>query len=424
MHRILMILASCASLTIATSGAARATEVAIACSGLGAELTLCKHGVEGWEKATGNTAKIVTTPSSATARLALYSQLLAAHSDAVDVFQIDIVWPGLLGPDMIDLRKYVPQSETAGDFPRIVEADTWHGKLVALPWFTNAGVLYYRKDLLHKYGLKPPATWQELSQDAAIIQKGERAAGNARFWGYVFQGKAYEGLTCDALEWVASFGGGTFVASDGKVTADNPKAVSAIAWAASTVGKIAPEGVLNYEEEDARGVFQSGNAAFMRNWPYAWALAQSAESPIRGKVGVEPLPSGTSDGPHVGALGGENLAVSRFSRHPDVAASLARFMTSEAEQKYRAIHGSFNPTISALYHDPEVLKADPFFGTLLPTFEGAVARPSTVTGRLYNRASAAIFDAVHAALAGSVTAKAAMQRLQAQLERISNHGKW
>lgn len=424
MLRTLMTFIISAGLLVGARGVARATQIAIACSGLGNELALCKHGVEGWEKETGNSAKVVTVPDSATARLALFQQLLAAHSDAVDVFQIDVVWPGLLGPDMIDLRKYVPESVVQADFPRIIEADTWHGKLVALPWFTNAGVLYYRKDLLQKYGLKPPETWQELSRDAAIIQKGEREAGHSRFWGYVFQGKAYEGLTCDALEWVASFGGGTFIAPDGKITADNPNAVKAIAWAASTVGKIAPEGVLNYEEEDARGVFQSGNAAFMRNWPYAWALAQSPGSPVRGKVGVERLPSGTQGGPHVGALGGENLAVSRFSRHQKVAASLVRFMTSYAEQKYRAIHGSFNPTIPALYHDPEVLKANPFFGTLLPTFEGALPRPSSVSGHLYSRASAAIFDSVHAALAGSLSAKAAMQQLQRELERISDHGQW
>ncbi|HTU52765.1 MAG TPA: ABC transporter substrate-binding protein [Acetobacteraceae bacterium] len=424
MQRIRTICLLCIGLLIGLGGVARAAEIAIACSGLGEELALCKHGVQAWEKATGNTVKIVTTPNSATARLALYEQLLAAGSHAIDVFQVDIVWTGILGPDMIDLGKYVPHSVIAADFPRIVEADMWHGRLVSLPWFTNAGVLYYRRDLLAKYGLTPPQTWEQLGREAAIIQKRQREAGDSRFWGYVFQGQAYEGLTCDALEWVASYGGGTFVAPDGKITADNPNALKAIAWAASTVGTIAPEGVLNYEEEDARGVFQSGNAAFMRNWPYAWALAQSPGSPVRDKVGVEPLPSGTVGGPHVGALGGGNLAVSRFSRHPAEAASLARFMTSYAEQKYRAIHGSFNPTIPALYHDPEVLKASPFFGTLLPTFEGAVARPSAVTGRLYNRAAAAIFDSVHAALAGSLSPRAAVAQMARELERISDNGRW
>ena len=424
MQRILMIGVVCCGLLIGRSGVSGAAEVAIACSALGQELELCKQGAQAWEKQTGNTAKVVPTPNSATDRLALYQQLLAAGSNAVDVFQIDITWAGTLGSYMIDLRKYVSNSELAANFPRIVEADTWHGNLVALPWFTDAGILYYRKDLLRKYNLQSPQTWEQLSQEASIIQAGERKAGNSRFWGYVFQGKAYEGLTCDALEWVASYGGGTFVAPDGKVTADNPNAVKAIAWAASTVGKIAPEGVLNYEEEDARGVFQSGNAAFMRNWPYAWALVQSGGSAVHGKVDVEPLPSGTAGGPHVATLGGWNLAVSRFSQHPAEAVSLARFMTSYEEQRYRAIHGSFNPTIPALYHDPDVLKADPFYGRLFPTIENALARPSSVTGRLYARASATIFDSVHSALSGTMTAQPAMADMARRLRQISRGGRW
>jgi trehalose/maltose transport system substrate-binding protein len=108
--------------------------------------------------------------------------------------------------------------------------------------------------------------------------------------GFVYQAAAYEGLTCDALEWIDSFRGGTIVDPDCRVTDDNPKAVEALTWAASTVGTIAPEGVLSYMEEESRGVFQSGNAVFMRNWPYAWALAQAEDSPIRGKVGTAALP--------------------------------------------------------------------------------------------------------------------------------------
>jgi trehalose/maltose transport system substrate-binding protein len=424
MQRILMVGLVCCAVLIGATRVSNAAEVAIACSALGQELELCKQGAQAWAKQTGNTAKVVPTPNSATDRLALYQQLLAAGSGAVDVFQIDITWAGTLGSYMIDLRKYVQNSDLAANFPRIVEADTWHGKLVALPWFTDAGILYYRKDLLDKYHLQPPQTWEQLSHDASVIQAGERKAGNSRFWGYVFQGKAYEGLTCDALEWVASYGGGTFIAQDGKVTADNPNAVKAIAWAASTVGKIAPEGVLNYEEEDARGVFQSGNAAFMRNWPYAWALVQSEGSAVHGKVEVEPLPSGTAGGSHVATLGGWNLAVSRFSQHEAEAVSLARFMTSYAEQRYRAIHGSFNPTIPALYRDPDVLKADPFYGRLFPTIENALARPSSVTGRLYARASAAIFDSVHSALSGTQSPQAAMTDMARRLHQMSRGGRW
>ena len=157
---------------------------------------------------------------------------------------------------------------------------------------------------------------------------GEHAAGNDKMRGFVFQAKAYEGLTCDALEWVNSFGGGTIVDDKGKITINNPKAAAALDLAASWVGKIAPEGVLNYAEEESRGVFQSGNAVFMRNWPYAWALGNAPDSAIKGKIGVSALPMGGADGKHAAALGGWQLAVSKYSANPDAAADLVKYLTS------------------------------------------------------------------------------------------------
>src|SRR5690606_36031484 len=143
--------------------------------------------------------------------------------------------------------------------------------------------------LLEEYGQKVPETWAELTEAAQIVQDGERQKGNDKMWGIVFQGKAYEGLTCNALEWIDSFGGGTIVNADGDITVNNPKAAEALTLAAAWIGKIAPDGVLNYSEEEARGVFQSGNAVFMRHWAYAWALGNSEDSPVKGKIGVAAL---------------------------------------------------------------------------------------------------------------------------------------
>lgn len=243
-------------------------------------------------------------------------------------------------------------------------------------------------------------------------------------WGFVYQAAAYEGLTCDALEWIDSFRGGTIVDAEGKITVNNPKAIEALTWAASTVGTIAPEGVLSYMEEESRGVFQSGNAVFMRNWPYAWALSQAEDSPIRGKVGTAALPKGGPDGKHTGTLGGWQLAVSKYSRNPEVAADLVRYLTSYEEQKRRAIKGSYNPTIDALYRDEEVLAAVPFFGTLYDTFVDAVARPSRVTGAKYNQVSAEFYNAVHDVLSGRSDAATALARLERKLQRLSRGGRW
>jgi len=234
-------------------------------------------------------------------------------------------------------------------------------------------------------------------------------------------------LSCNAIEWVASFGGGTLVDADGRITINNAAAARALDTAASWIGTIAPVGVLNYGEEDARGVFQNGQALFMRSWPYAWAAAQSADSAIRGKVGVAPLPRGTvgragKDGPgeprHAGTLGGWQLAVSRYSHHPEAAASLVIHMTSAAVQKDRAIHGSFNPSRPALYKDPEVIAANQFMASLFTMLDSAVARPSGLAGVKYPALSLAFWDATHDVLSKKTTGEAAVRKLEGKLKLI------
>jgi trehalose/maltose transport system substrate-binding protein len=407
----------------AAPGAQSAT-ISISCGAVGLELEICQEGAEAWAEATGNQVNVISTPNSATERLALYQQILAANSADIDVFQIDVIWPGILGNHFIDLAEHIDQEIIDQHFETIIQNNTVDGRLVALPWFTDAGLLYYRADLLEKYGKQPPTTWQELTETAREIQEGERAEGDDRILGFVFQAKAYEGLTCDALEWIDSFGGGQIIAEDGSITINNDRAAAALELAASWIGDIAPEGVLNYAEEESRGVFQSGNAVFMRNWPYAWALGNAPDSPIAGKIGVSQLPKGGEDGKHTGVLGGWQLAVSKYSQNAELAVDLVRHLTSPEEQKRRAIKGSYNPTIGSLYQDPEVLEASPFFGELYDTFTNAVARPSEVTGDKYNQVSSEFFNAVHAVLSGKTDAASSLAALERSLDRLSRGGRW
>lgn len=406
-----------ASLASAT-GSAQAAELTISCGAVGAELTLCQEGVRAWEEKTGHSVDVVSTPNSSTERLSLYQQILSANSSDIDVMQIDVVWPGLLANHLLDLREVLGEDAAAGHFDTIVTNNTIDDRLVAMPWFTDAGVLYYREDLLEKHGHEVPTNWQALTDTARDIQNAEREAGNDRMQGFVFQGRAYEGLTVNALEWVASFGGGTVVDNEGEVTINNERAAQALDLAASWIGDISPEGVLNYTEEEARGVFQGGNAVFMRNWPYAWSLAQSDDSDVRGKVGVVQLPAGGEEGQSAAGLGGWNLAVSRYSEHPDIAADLVAYLTGEEEQKRRAIQASYNPTIDSLYQDQEVLDAVPFFGTLYDTFTNAVARPSAPTGDAYGRVSNAFFSTSHDVLSGTKDGAQAVADLEGELLRL------
>jgi trehalose/maltose transport system substrate-binding protein len=290
--------------------------------------------------------------------------------------------------------------------------------------FTDAGLLYYRSDLLEKHGESVPETWEALTATAEKIQQAEREAGNDKFWGFVWQGRAYEGLTCDALEWVASHNGGTIVELDGKISINNPQAATAIAQAKGWVDGISPPGVLNYSEEEARGVFQSGNAMFMRNWPYAWSLSQTADSPVNGKVGTAPLPKGGDDGRHAATLGGWQLSVSNYSENQEAAVQLALHLASEEVQKLRAVDLSLLPTIESMYEDPDILNANPFFGDMKAVLASAVARPSTVTGPRYNQLSSEFFNAVFTVLSGTKTAEQSLAELETKLNRLGRGGKW
>ena len=346
--------------------------------------------------------------------------MLAGGGTSIDVFQIDVTWPGILAPHLIDLRPY-SQGAEARHFPAIVENNTVDGRLVAMPIYTDAGLLFYRSDLLEKHGRPVPRSWEEMEETARLIQQREHAAGNTQLWGYVFQGRAYEGLTVNALEWIASSGGGTLVDAEGRIDADTEGARLALARAARWMGSIAPQGALTYTEEEARGLFQSGQAVFMRNWPYAWALAQGEDSPVRGRTGIASLPRADQGEPS-GVLGGWNLGVSRYSRHPAEAASLVMWLAGPEEQKRRAVRAAYNPTLPALYEDAEIIAANPFFRTLYSSFENAVARPSRPTGSKYNRVSNAIWTRVHAVLSQRMQAGAALTALEGDLRRISRRG--
>lgn len=401
--------------------AADAATVTVSCGAQGQEFEICKADVDAWAKKTGHTVRLYTPPASTTDMLAQFRQMFAAKSTDLDVLLVDVIWPGIIKDHLTDLGKYSKGVEKE-HFPAIIANNTVDGKLLAMPLYTDAGLLYYRKDLLDKYKLKVPATWEELAAAAKKIQDGERGAGNKDFQGLVFQAKAYEGLTCDAVEWLASFGGGSIVDAGGKVTVNNPKAVLALKTAASWIGSITPSGVLNYGEDEARGVFQSGKAAFMRNWPYAWSLAEGADSPVKGRIGVAPLPKGGADGRHAGTLGGWQLAVSKYSKTPDAAADLVMYLTSKEVQKKRAIVGSFKPTILSLYQDKEVMAANPFFASLLDVFANSVPRPSTVTGAKYPAVSEAFWNATHDVLAGKASAEDALKRLEGRLNQIKRGG--
>ena len=379
-----------------------------------------------WEEAaiakftevTGITVEFVPGEQNATDRLQNYRQQFAAQSADLDVYQIDVIWPGIIAPFAVDLTEAF--SATVGDYiPAIIQNNTVDGKLVAIPWYTDAGLLYYRTDLMEKYGLTAPTTWADLTTSAQTIQDGERAS-NPNFIGFAWQGKAYEGLTCNGLEWQVANGGGTIIDPDGTVTINNEQAIAAFERAAGWVGTITPQAVVNWEEVDTLNNFIAGNVAIARNWPYMYAASSDVGSAVSGNVGVTGLPAG--DGPDArpaDTLGGWNMFVSSFSTKQDAAIEFAKFMASAGVQRSFAIERSHTPTIVSVYDDPDVATAQPFISELRPIFEnGAVARPSTAAGENYGEVSAAYFQQLNAVLAGSISASEAVSRMESDIEGI------
>lgn len=359
----------------------------------------------------------VPGPASTTDLQSNYLTMFEAQSGDIDVLRVDVIWPGILAENLVDLMPYFSDEELAAQFPGYIQNNTIGDEMVAIAFRLGAGMLYYRTDLLAEYGYDaPPATWTELEEMAEVIQAGERAKGNTEFWGFVWQGNDYEGLTCNALEWQVSEGGGPVVTPDGEITVNNGSAIDAFERAASWVGTISPPGVVGYAEEDARAVWHTGNAAFMRNWPYAYSTTLESEA-IADAFGVTSLPAGAS-GDYAAAMGGWSIGVNRYSENVEAAVAFAKHFASYQEQKRRAIENAINPTIAALYQDEDVIEAVPFFAGLDAVFQGATPRPSTVTGTDYNRVSSLYSAAVHSVLTGEEDAATAMTLLELDLQAL------
>jgi len=370
--------------------------------------------LELFTKQTGTPVQVLPAPEAAVEQLATWRKLLESGAEVPDVYAVDTIWPGILADGLIDLKQYVSAEGIAEHFPKLIANYTVNGKLVALPYNVSAGTLFYRVDLLREYGYRaPPETWQELETMARRIQGGERAKGNKDFWGFVWEGAPSEALTCNALEWQASEGGGTILDESGHVTVDNSGTIRAWSKAASWVGSISPPGATAYKEWDAFNIWQAGNAAFMRNWTGNYVQARAENSPTRDRFNIAPLPRGSAG--TAATLGGKGFGVSRYSRHPREAAMLVRFLCGRDEQARRCLKSAEAPSIPALYKDADVLAANPYFSRVHRLFERVTLRPSVPAGKMYPEVSRAYFEAVHSVLSKRQSAEEAARDLQRQL---------
>src|SRR6266699_1662606 len=343
--------------------------------------------------------------------LTILTTMLRARSSAYDVFPMDIIWPPEFGANgwTVPLDDKWPASDRANYLPGPLKGCTYNGKLWAAPYFTDVGVIYYRTDIIKT----PPNTWDDL------VSMAKATSPSKTKFGYLWQGAQYEGLVCNFVEVLYGYGGNVLDPNNPKsVTVNSPQGTQALTEMVSWVGTISPTAVTTYKEEDCRSSWQDGDAAFMRNWPYAFSLGNDPKtSKIAGKFDIHPLLYGGSNTTGHSNIGGWQYGINAFSKNPDAAWKFVQFMISPPSQKTIAVKLSLFATLKSIYTDPDVLKVAPFFSKMQPVFQTALPRP---VSPFYPDISNAIQLRVHNALTKQTSPTAALSALQSDLQAIVN----
>ncbi len=338
-----------------------------------------------------------------------YTTYLSARETSIDVYSLDVIWTAEFAranwivplPDgLID-----PDAFLSGP----MESVTWEGTRYAVPWFTDAGLLYYRIDLLADAGLDVPVTWDEFTAACAAATPDEGM-------GFVWQGARYEGLICNFLEFL--WGRGGSLDRDHLVSSPD-RAASEIAGTIDfmrslTETGVSPASVLTYKEEDSRRIYTEGQALFLRNWPYVWSFAEGEESKVAGTVGIAPLPHAAGETSY-STIGGWNIALSAYSEHPDEALEFISFITGTHSLKKRAIEGGYLPTRIATYADEDVLTANPYYASFFEVFKNTKSRPRSPH---YPQLSDVVQDKVHRALSGEIDSETAARDIVSELTEL------
>ncbi len=336
--------------------------------------------IANFEKANPDiTVNLIQGPHSTNARQQMFMTASMAHTSPYDLVWADIIWiPPLAAQGwLLPIDKYVDvQKLYAQNFRATVDGSIWKGHIYRVPVMSDAGLIYYRKDLLKKAGIKPPRTYKELFEAAQKLQDPSKG-----LWGFIYQGAQYEGLDCFYLEWLWGNGGYYYDPVTRKVGIDSPQAIQATQYLVDTIHKykITPPDVLTFMEEESRQMFESGHAVFLRNWPYVWVLSQTDKnSKVKGKVGV--MTEVSADGQHPFATqGGWGVSISAFIDKAKIPAAIkfAQFMNSYETEKLMVKMQGNDVSRRDIYYDPEVLKWNPFFKDLRTILEGTRWRPAS-----------------------------------------------
>jgi multiple sugar transport system substrate-binding protein len=342
-----------------------------------------------------------------------------AGSSSIDVISGDVIWPAQFAANgwIEPLDELISEDLKSALLPAIIESNTYEGTLYGIGWFTDAGMLYYRKDLLDEAGVEVPSSWEDLQAggDEVVGKTGTK-------FGFLFQGAQYEGGVCDGCEFIWTHGGNVLDPDDANVVVvDSPEAVEGLSTARGLIeAGVAPDDVVNYQEQQTHETFLAGDAVFARNWPYMYGLAadKSISNIKTSQIGVVALPA-AEGGSTAGALGGWNLFINANSEKKEQAVELIEFLASEESQKKKSLKGSFLPTVSSLYDDSEVTDAVPVVALGKEALANARSRP---VSPYYSDISLAMQERFNEIFKGEVSAEEGTASLKGEIEDIIAQG--
>ena len=413
----LMLLAGCTADRASSDGSAPSTNgIGRITFAIGKDNSGWLQGViTGWNQ--GHPSQKVTLlllPRASNGQLAQLVANLQAKSDLYDVIDMDVIWTAEFASNgwIIPL----PQSQfPLGDFLKpAVDTARYQGRLYAVPDYSNADLLYYRKDILAKAGKQPPKTWAQLQQLAKTV------APEYGLSGYAGTFAPYEGLTVNFAAAVPSAGGSILSPEGTKVTVNSAKALQGLEFLVNGFrqGWI-PRAALSYEEESAQNAFASGKFLFLDNWPdvYAALSAPGPQNKVYGKFGIAALPG--PDGTGSSSLGGANLAISAYSQHQRTALDFIKYMTNLTNERQMLEKGSFPPVWTRLYTDKSLIRSYPYLPVLEQAINSARPRPAITN---YDQASLAISSTVYEALTQQKQPQQALTEMAGQLTQIIRDG--
>jgi len=359
----------------------------------------------------GIKVQILQQPTNTDTTRATLSTQISGGSTSPDVFMGDVIWPGQFGSQhlALPLNKYLPKSFFSRFAPGLVDGASYQGNVYGAPWYADAGFLYYRKDLLQAAHLPVPTTWEQVQADSLKLVKMHKVK-----YGFVWEGSDYEGLTCDWMEYLSDAGGQVFNAK-GQPVMDSSAAVKALSFMRGLITSGAsPAAVTTFQEPQAMNAFDQGDAAFLRNWDYAWSNSQTPnQSRVVGKVGVVPLPTFAGQGGTGHAcIGGWDIYINPHSKHIAQDLKFIEFITGYQAEYTMASKFSEIPTNYAVQSDPKVKDLNPVLAIVSKTH--LVGRPSQTP--YYAKVSQAIYTNINAALSGQVSVKSALAQANSQLK--------